>query len=377
MSSEAVYEQYKDALKRGHVASLRGRLEDALAAYAEASTIAPERATPHTSAGTALLRRRHPAEALAQYEVALSIAPRDEAALLGRAQALAALDRRGEAADAYDSIAEVHGRAGHVADAVDAARRALELAEGRERRRTLEGLIERLRSSHPGEPGRAALERALQVLEGPALPGSRRSQAASAGSSQSDRLAAAPAPAVDAAATAAESAVTEPAPASGLRADLEATPGMPAPAEDLGSAVPAAEAPESEAGSEPEAGSASAASGPVSREVPSGATATEMAARAEAAVEAGVPQPAVDALLDLAALHARDGRVDAALDACYSAVSFDPGNVALHLVLVELYDARGWEALAGEKVSLLERLARLDGDERTLADILGVRATRA
>jgi len=50
VSSEALYEQYKDALKRGHVASLRGRVDAALLAYAEAALIAPERSTPHTSA---------------------------------------------------------------------------------------------------------------------------------------------------------------------------------------------------------------------------------------------------------------------------------------------------------------------------------------
>ena len=95
------------------------------------------------------------------------LAPRDEAALLGRAQALVALDRRADAADAYDALAEIRARSGKLADAVDAARRALELAEGRERRRTLERLIGRLRGSGIDASARAALERALRVLEGP------------------------------------------------------------------------------------------------------------------------------------------------------------------------------------------------------------------
>ena len=124
---------------------------------------------PHTSAGTALLRGRRPAEALRHYDVALRLAPRDEAALLGRAQALTELGRRPEAADAFDALAEVRAADGMLADAVDAARRGLELAEGRDRRRTLERLIARLRASEPGEPGRLALERALLVLEGPAM----------------------------------------------------------------------------------------------------------------------------------------------------------------------------------------------------------------
>ena len=169
MSGEALYERYKDALRRGHVASLRGRLEEALTAYAEAAAIAPERATPHTSAGTALMRRKRPADAVRHYTTAVRLAPRDEAALLGRAQALAALDKRPQAGDAYDAVAEVQAANGKLADAVDSARRGLELAEGRERRRTLERLIERLRATEPAESGRVALEKAMVVLEGRAI----------------------------------------------------------------------------------------------------------------------------------------------------------------------------------------------------------------
>jgi tetratricopeptide (TPR) repeat protein len=124
-SGAALYEKYKDALKRGHVASLKGRLDEALDAYAEASRIAPERATPHVSAGTALLRRKRPADALRYFDAALTLAPRDEAALVGRAQALAGLDRRREAAEAYDKVAEHRMTAGKLADAVDASRRGL------------------------------------------------------------------------------------------------------------------------------------------------------------------------------------------------------------------------------------------------------------
>ena len=123
-------------------------------------TPAPRR--PSCAASARPTRSRH-------YTAALALSPRDEAAMLGRAQALAALDRRPEAADAYDSLAELRAASGKLADAVDAARRALELAEGRERRRMLEQLIERLRATAPGEPGRVALERALRVLDGPAV----------------------------------------------------------------------------------------------------------------------------------------------------------------------------------------------------------------
>lgn len=369
MSGEALYERYKDALRRGHVAALRGRVDEALLAYAEAAQIAPERSTPHASAGTALLRNKRPSEALEHYAVALSMAPRDEAALQGRAQALAALGRRGAAADAFDTLAEAQAGSGHLADAVDAARRGLELAEGRERRRTLERLIERLRSGNPGEPGRLALDRALRVLDGPAVP----------------RAAAVP-PGPEGSAEAAPGAETGPgSPEAGVRPgarDVSAAPAAPAAADAAQAPTPAADGAPEVAAPGPEPAAAEPASGPlptppIPRELPAGATAAGLAARAEAAADAGVPQPAVDALLDLAALLARDGRVEAALDACYAAASFDPGNVALHLALADLYSGLGWDVLADEKLDLLERLARLDGDERALADIAGARAQRA
>ena len=337
MSGEAVYERYKDALKRGHVASLRGGLEEALAAYAEAASIAPERPTPHASAGTALLRRRRPGEALRHYEVALRMAPRDEAALLGRAQSLAALDRRPEAGDAYDALAEARAADGRVADAVDAARRGLELAEGRERRRMLERLMERLRTAEPDEPGRLALERALRVLDGPAVSAAL----------------------LEAAAAPPEAAVAEAA--AELTAEATAEPD------------PAAEPP-------PVAEAELPAPGPavirraLDRDLPPGRTAEELATRADAAVDAGEPGPALEALLDLAAAHHRGGRIDASLDACYLALAFDPDNVGLHLALVELYEQRGWSAAATGKLDLLEGLARLDADDEALARIALARA---
>lgn len=411
MTSEALYERYKDALKRGHVASLRGRVDDALLAYAEAASIAPERATPHASAGTALLRRKRPAEALRHYEVALSIAPRDETALLGRAQALAALDRRGEAADAFDTLADVQAGSGRLADAVDAARRGLELAEGRERRRTLERLISRLRSTEPDEPGRVALERALQVLDGPAVPqgraahhapGSGKAPEAAGAARESDRDheeaeggpdGASPrgGAADDAGVTAqaaAEPGGAEPAAvemAGGEIAMAEAGGVTQAAVEAGGASEPleveatGGEAASTDETAEEEALEKAPASplGKIGRVVPAGVTADELAARAEAASDGADPAAALDALLDLAAAQAANGRIDAALDACYAALSFDPDHVGLHLALVELYGMRGWDSLASEKLVLLERLARLDDDDAALSAIAGARSGRA
>jgi len=337
MSGEALYERYKEALRRGHVASLRGHLEEALTAYAEAAAIAPERATPHTSAGTALMRRKRPMDALRHYATALTLSPRDEAALLGRAQALAALDRRPEAADAFHALSEARAAGGKLADAVDAARRGLELAEGRERRRNLERLIERLRASEPGEPGRAALDRALLVLDGVAVA----------------EVTSAPVVHAEPAANQAPDEAVDVEPLAEAVADAAAD-GADDPAE-----------------SEPEPIRAA-----LDRDLPDDIDLVALTLAADAALDTGAKGEAVERLLDLAAAYRRERQVDAALDACYLALSLDPDNVGLHLGLVELYDVRGWGGLAGEKLDLLDRLASLDGDDVAARRVAATRAAR-
>ncbi len=338
MSGEALYERYKDALRRGHVASLRGLLEEALTAYAEAASIAPERSTPHTSAGTALLRRARAADALRHYAAALRLSARDEAALLGRAQALDALGRRPEAAHAFDALAEARGAAGKLADAVDAARRGLELAEGRERRRTLERLIERLRASEPGEPGRIALERALLVLDEHAVVRGAASQSTT------------------------EAPGASPAPEGVAVGDVPAVDdGVPDEAVD-----PA-----------PEPAAPVAYRRALDRDLEPGVDAATLAARAEAAADVGDRGPATELRLDLAAAHRREGHIDAALEACYLALSVAPDDTGLHLALVELYDERGWAALATEKMDLIEALVDLVGEAEAIGRVAAARSDRA
>ncbi|MDQ6795879.1 MAG: hypothetical protein M3067_13890, partial [Chloroflexota bacterium] len=134
MSDAAVYERYKDALRRGHVAATRGRFDAALVAYADAASIAPERALPHASMGAILHRTGRDPEALVAFDLALGRSPRDEMALSGRADVLAALARPVDAAHALDLLAEAQESAGRLPEACDSARRALELAESRARR---------------------------------------------------------------------------------------------------------------------------------------------------------------------------------------------------------------------------------------------------
>ena len=164
--SELLYEQYKDALRRGHMAALRGRLDSAAAAYREAARIAPDRALPWVGLGGVLSRLGRADESLAAYGLALDRAPTDEGAMHGRADVLAALGRRAEAAETLDRLAAILERDGRLADACDVARQALELAESRGRRRQVESLVTRLRTAAPEDAAAAdALERALGILE--------------------------------------------------------------------------------------------------------------------------------------------------------------------------------------------------------------------
>lgn len=164
--SDAIYERYKDALRRGHAASLRGRFDEAIAAYAEAAAIAPDRAMPQASLAGVLARTGRISEALSAYDVALARQPEDEASLRGRAEMLAIAGRRADAAETLDRLAAVLDRDGRLVDAVDVARRALELAEGRSRRAALEAMVERL-TAEGTDPAADALARTLGALDSP------------------------------------------------------------------------------------------------------------------------------------------------------------------------------------------------------------------
>lgn len=303
--TDAVYERYKEALRRGHVAALRGRLDAALVAYREAAGIAPERALPHASLGSVLVRLERREEALAAFGAALDRAPRDEAALAGRADALAGLGRRVEAADALDRLAEIEETAGRVAEACDTARRALELAESRSRRQHVAALARRLREVPADEAAAAALERAMSLLE----PGS--------GGGDADR-----APATPSGGDA----------ASGTDEGLAHVDGTsPADAD----AVP-------EVGAPPDP--------------------NRLAAEAEDAIDEGRADAARELLLAAARAHREAGSLNSALDACYLALSVGPADPATHLALTELWLDRGWRGPAIEKLVLLRRLVELEGD---------------
>ena len=165
--SDALYERYKDALRRGHVAAARGRQDAALAAYGEAAKLAPDRPLPLVGIGNVLAGLGKHREALAAFEAAIERAPTDEAALRGRADVLVATGDRVRAAEALDRLATALDASGRPSDALDAARRALELAESRSRRAGVKAMVARLtQSGLPGDPGVSeTLSRARGILE--------------------------------------------------------------------------------------------------------------------------------------------------------------------------------------------------------------------
>jgi tetratricopeptide (TPR) repeat protein len=154
--SDALFDRYREALRAGHVAVLRGRLEDAAASYREAAALASNRAVPRTALGSVELRLGQPDRALASFDEAIALAPADDAALLGRAQALVVLQRPDDAAATFDLLAEARRTAGKRSDACDALRRALEIQPTAERR-------QRYQAVGDAEAERA-LARALRFL---------------------------------------------------------------------------------------------------------------------------------------------------------------------------------------------------------------------
>lgn len=182
--SQIRFEQYKEALRRGHAAAAGGRLEAAVTAYAAAAAIAPDRALPHTGLGDILRRLgRHEASERA-YGDALQRSPRDEAALRGRASLRLELRRPLEAARDLEELAEALEYAGRLSEACEVACDALDIAESRDRRRIVERMVSLL-DSQVGDPrAAAALARASAfVVVTLVADASTRSEGASAAGS--------------------------------------------------------------------------------------------------------------------------------------------------------------------------------------------------
>ena len=327
MADASIYEAYREALRRGHVAVLRGRLDEALGAYADAAAIAPDRSVPHAALGRVLGRMGRSEDALVAFGRALALSPGDETALAGRADLRLALGRRVEAADDLVALAEAQERDGRIADASDTARHALEIAESRARRALVRRLAERLRAEGGDDAAVAALERALILLES--------------------------------------------APSRELAADETARPGMPAnlapPNVALDSEAAEADAASGAPGAEPHA------------EMDEAGTRDPEALfeEAERLRASGDTEGARLRFLASAEAQRRLGRPESAFDACFPVLAIRPSDPDLHLFLAELYLELGWRGVAAEKLALLARLAELTGDAETADRTAAAAAGRA
>jgi tetratricopeptide (TPR) repeat protein len=348
--TESLFEQYKAALRRGHVAALAGDLQGALDAYADAAGLVPERALPIASQGTVLHRLDRWPEAADAFDLAIRMAPDDEAALRARAQARAERGLRSGAAADFERLALVLDVAGRSAAAAKAARRAADL-EGSAAR---EALADRLAATaaHAADP----------------LPAVPRAAAREPGE---DATPEPPAPAPTA------PPLAEPPPAPPTDAASRA---LAARIAELGTQpewVDVGERPIGEAGEEgrswPSVDLPSPPPPPLEGPPPDPEA---LLAEAAALIASGDAAAARDRMLTAAMIHRAAGRLDAALEVCLQLLTTAPGDPQVHIALANLQLDRGWTALATEKIELLLRLTALTGDTQAEADVHGLASER-
>ena len=101
-----------------------------------------------------------------------------------------------------------------------------------------------------------------------------------------------------------------------------------------------------------------------------GAEANAMAG--EQARAAGNNDAAIDFWLVEASEHVRAGHHDAALDACLRALVVDSGALRIHLQMIRVYFARGWDDRATQRTTLVDRILTLTPDEELRASLDGL-----
>ena len=394
--SGSLFDQYKAALRRGHLAALAGDLEGALEAYAAAARLVPERALPIASQGTVLHRLDRWPEAAEAFDRALQLSPDDEAALRARAGARAERGLRSGAAADFERLAFVLDVGGRSGEAAEAARRAVEL----EPNATREALAARLASSAahvadlqpmraasrapgvdapaPEAPGPAPIDAEgqeagsieeeaagdprLQLLGDDGTPETGPEAAEPQGSDEHDGaelVADEPAAGSASAALAARIAELGTQPswvdmeerAVGAGAGELDADGRPWPPVDLPSPPPP----------------------PIEGPPPDPET---LLAEAAELIRAGDMATAGDKMLTAVVVHRAAGRLDAALEVCLQLLTIAPGDPHVHLAIANLQLDRGWTSLATEKLELLQRLTALTGDTQAEADVHGLRSER-
>jgi tetratricopeptide (TPR) repeat protein len=169
--ADPVFERYKDALKKGHVAVFKGRPKEALGHYQEAARLAGHRPLPFVSMGSVLLQMGRHQEAIGAYEEALRRAPDDPQALIGLGATLTAAARKAEAAEVLGRAAQAEAEEGRRrAEAASAAltegpERLMMAAEESRRASQPRAAIESYVAAAAGYQGRGQLDAALDACQ--------------------------------------------------------------------------------------------------------------------------------------------------------------------------------------------------------------------
>jgi len=358
--SGPLFDQYKAALRRGHMAALGGNLEEALDAYREAARLVPERTLPLASQGTVLHRLGRWPEAAEVFESALQHAPDDEPTLRARATAREERGMHSGAAADYERLAFVLDIAGRAPEAAAAARKATELESN---------------------PARASL---AARLERAAAPGAERIDRPEAGDAAMKGHAAEMV-------ASAEIEGLEPRDADGDADEdsatddqLESDDGAVGADEPMFTPVVRRVVPETDAEVARAAHNADASTAWPQMDMPTPEKplvgpppdTEQLLAEASAMFDVGDLVGASERMLTAVAVHRAAGRLDAALDVCFQLLAIAPGDPHAHLAIANLQLDRGWTPLAREKIDLLLRLTSLTGDTQAEADTHGLAAER-
>ena len=348
------YGRYRDAMRTGHLATLRGAHEQALRAYREAARLLPARVAAHVAIGRTQLAERRPADALTAFEAAVTRAPRDTTALDGAARALVDLDRGDEAAVLLDGLATIYVEQDRQVDAVATLERAMELGGSPWRR----AMLDQLRGEQPEPVMDLGWLGALPDTAGQPTAG-RRPRGEPAARPVTDEVRAI-AERVDAAS------------AKGDVAELVAGARGLARADRLRAAADACHDALMVAPEDAEAHRTLAAiyrrrgwqrtARAKLRIVERYQRIVDDAAELDRDAESALVTGDLDELLRIVDCHADRGRTAAALDLVFAALATAPGEPRLHLAIARLHLALGWRGRAVEETARLARLVDINGD---------------
>ncbi len=412
--ADPIFERYKEALRAGHVAALRGRLDDALVHYRAAAAIAPDRPLPHVGMADALLLLGRIDEALVSSRAALQRAPADPAALEVAARAHEAAGQADEAAACLDRLADAHVEMDSLDAGYAVAVRARDLALTDVRKRRAEELASARHAAlepsppEPGtgqgaaarppggtspgvtrpmrrrEPPRRAGATAKAGTGAPAGPTGEPDAAEAKPGARRAATLAPPAPPASVAAVAVHelaqegdggSGAADSTTADSTTADVAMAGGATADAAAAGLA-------DSErAGAIPEEPRDTPAP-PVRDERtpagPSGRPDPEAAfAAADERAAAGDPHDAARLYVRAAESCLAMGASRSAVDECLRALAGAPGDTEVHLELARIHVVTGHAERAAETLDLLERLLVLEGDRDGLARVEAFRRDAA